>query len=210
MDKILEELNKTAILLRQFRDTGNIPDIERDIVLSKLRNIYEFIQLVQPEKGKRHPVSEDLVMEETKQVPEAPPKTEVSFIQEAIPSNQPVPAQPGATAKKEILAEKFRSQNFLNEALAQYQNMIDVSKKIQSSPLTNISSAINLNDKFLFTKELFRNDTSLYQATIEKINNAESFNDAIRYLDENFTWDFNDPLVQKLLELVRRRYLHIS
>lgn len=241
--KILEELERTRQFLVKFQTSGKMPDIERDIVLGKLRNMYEFIQLIQPEE-----IEQPVVAEKAEPLPkesQAPVATEpepnvIEFdqnkedkkdidkeilIEELMPEPQLEPAlepqpqpQPESQpvhspephhkpAKTEILAEKFQSQSFLNETLAKYQDVTDLSKKMQSQPIKDIFSAINLNDKFLFIKELFSNDAALYQSTIEKLNSAGNFNDAVRYLDGNFTWDFSDTMVQNFLELVRRRFL---
>jgi hypothetical protein len=243
--KILEELEKTRQFLVKFQASGKIPDIERDIVLGKLRNMYEFIQLIQPEEVERpveviniepqQPKAQTSVMPEpepkviefdqpkeaVKEVvnetvkeelipePEPEPVLEPQPQQESQQESQPIPTpEPHhKPARTEILAEKFQSPSFLNETLAKYQDVTDLSKKMQSQPIKDIFSAINLNDKFLFIKELFNNDAALYQSTIEKLNNAANFNDAVRYLDGNFTWDFSETLVQNFLELVRRRFL---
>ena len=239
--KILEELDKTRLFLAKFQESGKIPDIERDIVLAKLRNMYEFIQLIQLEETVStveadEPVNEASIPKSPSTIADPQPKviefeeeeekqTKVEVkdeieimpieITEPItveskpePEIQPQPHEtPHKAAKPEILAEKFQSQNFLNETLAKYQNVTDLSKKMQNQPIKDIFSAINLNDKFLFIKELFNNDAALYQSTIEKLNSAGNFNDAVRYLDGNFTWDFSETMVQNFLELVRRRFL---
>ncbi len=231
IDKILEELDKTRQFILKFRDAGKIPDIERDIVLAKLRNMYEFVQLIQLEKTEAPVLREETVVfdkePETPVIPDEPKPLTVEFdeepqkvvapiVEKALllekdePVQTPEPQIHTKTHtgnKAEILAEKFQPQGFLNEALAQYQNVLDLSKKMQNQPLKDIFSAINLNDKFLFIKELFNNDAALYQSTVEKLNNAGNFNDAIRYLDGNFAWDFSDQMVQNFLELVRRRFM---
>jgi hypothetical protein len=230
IDKILDELERTRQFLMKFRDTGKMPDIERDIVLAKLRNMYEFVQLVQPEivaagsinvasvidekepevhvepiESKPVTIEFDNSAAEKLSVPEEK-ELEIESVEEVIIKPQ-VKSSTTTTVKKEILAEKFQTQSFLNEALSQFQNVTDLSKKMQNQPLKDIFSAINLNDKFLFIKELFNNDAALYQSTVEKVNNAGNFNDAVRYLDGNFSWDFNEQMVQKFLELVRRRFM---
>jgi hypothetical protein len=221
IDKILNELDKTSQLVHKFKDTGKIPGIEKDIVLSKLREIYELVQSLEFDMTGRtektieieelidRPSNASVVSLEPANEPDqfmaVPNKDEKSIPTQAKSSQ--ISPKPFMTGKTEILAEKFPAQSFLNEALSQYQSKSDLSKKMQTQPLQNIFSAINVNDKFLYVKELFNNDAMLYQSSVEKLNNFENFNEAIRFLDENFSWDFNDPQVQKLLELVRRRYL---
>jgi hypothetical protein len=231
--KILEELEKTRQFLVKFHETGVIPGIERDIVLANMRSMYEFIRLIQLEETE-HPATEekphdiipepeilsvniemeakvvDFVEESEKEMAPVPEKSSVLETHTPVIDHEATPhmnEKSQKSVKTEILAEKFQSQGFLNETLAKYQDVTDLSKKMQSQPIKDIFSAINLNDKFLFIKELFNNDAALYQSTIEKLNSAGSFNDAVRYLDGNFAWDFSDAMVQNFLELVRRRFL---
>ena len=184
IDKILEELDKTRKFIEKFQETGKMPDIERDIVLSKLRNMYEFLQLIQleevelPFQKKESKVVENI--EDTPIVSPEPealtiefednPASEVTNVKEDEPGIEkheqedapvqapPSQSKPTAAHKTEILADKFQNQSFLNEALSQFQNVSDLSKKMQNQPVKDIFSAINLNDKFLFIKELFNND----------------------------------------------------
>jgi len=233
IDKILEELEKARQFLLKFQGTGKMSDIERDIVLAKFRNMYEFLQLIQLEEIEHSGVDAKLLDSNAEQESfsmheETPTKTiefeeeveteVVSIVGESpvIEKEKPKPAEVHAapvdvkshsSGKTEILAEKFQSGSFLNDALSQFQNVSDLSKKMQNQPIKDIFSAINLNDKFILIKELFNDDTALYQSTVEKLNAAGNFNDAVRYLDGNFTWDFTDPMVQNFLELVRRRFL---
>lgn len=111
-----------------------------------------------------------------------------------------------SVSKKEILAETFGKTKFLNDILAQYGNTNDLSKKFQQQPLTDLFKAIGINEKFLFVKELFGGHADSYTQTLTYINQAGSFNEAVEYLDRHFTWDFENPTVQKLLELVHRRF----
>lgn len=230
IDKILEELDKARQLLVKCKETGKVPDIERDIIMGKLRNMYEFIQFAQSEKieddlpeqvettiepepsviqeeSQSNTIEFDTVKEEKVVVEEKITVTEKKTEEPSPVKQTTVDVKVHANGQPEILADKFQNKSFLNEALSQLQNVSDVSKRVQNQPIKDIFSAINLNDKFILIKELFHNDTALYQSTVEKLNNAGNFNDAVRYLDGNFAWDFADPLVQNFLELVRRRFL---
>lgn len=256
INKILNELSRVEHILITIRDTGKVSDIERDIIMAKLRTMYEFIQFIQPEEVELvkqklvvPPKKEELtipIASEVKQ-PEPEPekketiivaekpiekaleiipdpvvpeitekelKVEVSVKQEAISQSEPKsskmnnPGQKGdIKPKTEILAEKFESKSFLNETLAKFKNSQDLSSKYQHTPIKDIFSALSLNDRFLFIKELFDNDADLFQKTIEILNSSGGFNQAVQYLDVKFKWDLNEPMVQKLLELVHRRYI---
>jgi len=82
----------------------------------------------------------------------------------------------------------------------------DVSSKMKSKPITDINSAIGLNDKFVYVRELFNGNKDQFVETIQLLNNFDTFENALGYLKENFKWDYEEPIVVKLVELVRRKY----
>ncbi|HEX2934031.1 MAG TPA: hypothetical protein VHO72_01640 [Bacteroidales bacterium] len=214
IEKILTELENVKTTIHKVNNTGKFPDIEKDIVLSKLRNIYEFINYIQP-ITQTATVSEEIVstgpeFEESKKKIEIieKPADKDEILEIKVESTTKIKEETSAKhGKEEILAEKLKETGeFMNEVLARYANTFDLSKKMQSQPVSDIATVIGLNDKFLFTKELFNNDTDLYNQTINKLNKANDFNNAIQYIDSNFKWDFEDPAVQKFLELIRRRF----
>ena len=110
-------------------------------------------------------------------------------------------------AHSEIVADKFHSKTFMNETISIGKTeKKDVSSKMKSKPISDINSAIGLNDKFVFIRELFKGDKDQYSETIQLLNNFDTFENAIGFLRESFKWDFNDPNVEKLIELARRKY----
>lgn len=77
---------------------------------------------------------------------------------------------------------------------------------VNEMPLANIFDAIGLNDQFLYVRELFQNDTSLFKETVSKLNEATSYEQAIA-LTQPLKWNPDDPVVQVFLALVKRRFL---
>ncbi len=106
----------------------------------------------------------------------------------------------------EIVADKFQSKKFIHDSLAK-KNIKDVSSKMQSKPINDINNAIGLNDKFIFIRELFGNNKELYHETIQVLNNFDTFENAVTFLNENFDWAEDDTNFERLKELVRRKYL---
>jgi hypothetical protein len=116
--------------------------------------------------------------------------------------------EPEVHAEKEILAERYKkNQTYINELLAQGFHKKDVSSLMQSKSIRDIESAIGINEKFLFTKELFNGDSETYVKTIRILNNAANFNEAFNYIRQTFSWNLEGSAAQKLLDLVRRRFI---
>jgi hypothetical protein len=105
-----------------------------------------------------------------------------------------------------IVADKYQSKKFIHDNMAQKTSKKDVSSKMQSKPIQDISSAISLNDKFIFIRELFKGDKSQYLETIQILNNFDTYENAIGFLNENFDWDEEDPNYERLKELVKRKF----
>jgi len=106
----------------------------------------------------------------------------------------------------EIIADKFQSKKFIHDDIAMKNSKQDVSSKMQSKPINDINSAIGLNDKFIFIRELFDGDKDHYNETIQILNNFDSYQNAVSFLDENFDWDSEDQNYERLKELVQRKY----
>lgn len=110
------------------------------------------------------------------------------------------------SSTKEILAEKLSHQHKLIHETIKTNTVMDVSSKLKNAPIPSIQSAINLNDKFLFIRELFKNNNLLYNQTIERLNNAAGYSEAISIIEREFAWNMDEPMVAKLVELIKRRH----
>jgi hypothetical protein len=107
---------------------------------------------------------------------------------------------------KEILSEKLTQTHKVINETVKTRTVMDVSSKFKTAPIPSIQSAINLNDKFVFIRELFKNNNLLYNQTIERLNNSNSSEEAISIIEKEFAWDLNEPLVYKLVELIKRKH----
>ncbi len=107
---------------------------------------------------------------------------------------------------KEVVSDLYKNkQKYRNESLQKERVSSDISSKFHNNPITDIASSIGINDKFRYVRELFDGDSSKYSSTIEVLNQVGSEVDAVNYLKDNFSWDMEDKLVSRLLELTRRK-----
>lgn len=105
------------------------------------------------------------------------------------------------------VAEMYQGKKkFRNEMLSNGKK--DIASVLKGKPISDLTKAIGINDKFLFTKELFGGNAEVYTKTIKKLNGFDNINDAIIYIQDNFSWDDNNEAANQLIELVRRKLLH--
>jgi hypothetical protein len=109
-------------------------------------------------------------------------------------------------AHSEILGEKYQGKKkFRNEMLGSGKK--DMASVLQNKPIFDLTKAIGINDKFLYTKELFNGNAELYSKTIKQLNEFSDINDALIYIQDNFSWDDKNEAANQLIDLVRRKLL---
>lgn len=111
--------------------------------------------------------------------------------------------------KSHTIADSFKtpdkslSDTLINES----GNMLGSRVLIQ--PISDLPSAIGLNDKFSFISDLFNNDAKAYEDAISRINKAVNFDEGMWILQtfHTSTWDENKETVKRLTDFVKRRFI---
>ena len=101
------------------------------------------------------------------------------------------------------LGESFASEKSLNDLISETQKNAQTS--ISNMPVSSLQSAVGINDRFLFTRELFNGDPDLYANAINNLDKMGSIQDAVSYLRDNYKWKKNETSL-KFIDLVKRRF----
>jgi hypothetical protein len=86
-----------------------------------------------------------------------------------------------------------------------------VATQASRQPISNIKSSIGINEKFIYLKDLFKNNINDYNEALEKLNNFDSYEEAEDFfqdLKQKYGWDPDSKSFQGLADLLSRRYLH--
>jgi hypothetical protein len=104
------------------------------------------------------------------------------------------------------LATKDKS---LNEAL--HTKTPEIGEVIDETPIANLCKAFSINEKFLITQMLFRNDDLAYERSLKTLNNFSNHSEALLWMEREFivnlSWDKNNEMVQEFYNVVKRRFL---
>lgn len=80
-----------------------------------------------------------------------------------------------------------------------------------ATPISDLKTAINLNDKLLFIKDLFNGYSLAYSEAVDLLNRFDSMEGAEAFLNANYAaknnWAAKQNTVDKFYEILRRRYL---
>ncbi len=109
------------------------------------------------------------------------------------------------------VATRFSDKETLAKKMAGSRTQTAVAEKHRHKPITDLKSAIGINEKFLFINHLFGGNAQLYHSSIEMLNTCASHTDALRFLEQNvltiYEWDRKESPATLFLELIERRYL---
>ena len=93
----------------------------------------------------------------------------------------------------------------LNETITSQFSADDLTKI--GTPVDDIRKAMGINDRFYFQRELFDNNNTVFNDTLDQINAMSNFNQAYIYLKSTFNWDESQKETEEFLRAVRRRFL---
>jgi hypothetical protein len=217
LEAIIENVKEIENLVSEFAKYKKIPAVEMDLTLEKVRNLYDILLLLKKSGQEEESVQ---ASQDASAPIELPPTEEAEDIKMTDKTAEDAKAdsiarkEPEETIRQEneekekIVSDRFKSESAsIHDSISKLQQYDDLSSKLQTKPISNIADAIGINEKFTFIKELFDGDAEKYNDTIDILNKVINFNDAYNYLMGNFNWDMDSPLVQKILNLIRRKLI---
>lgn len=119
----------------------------------------------------------------------------------------PVQDSSGSSDLNHLLGQS-RTES-LHDRLSKTVSTGSLAQKLEHSPITDLKRAITLNQRFQFSRELFKGDNQEYEVAIDKLN-GNSREEAFRHLDtlkSKYNWNNEAQVTQDFLELIERRHL---
>ena len=169
------------------------------LALNSLESKLSRIDLSDPE-----PVELDLDEELDGDLPkEAPAKAPVEIAEEA-PAEPEVEldlfGEPVLRVNEKLGAGRSRSVGEKMEQKEAWRTAMP------GAAVKDVRSAISLNDRVLFIRELFGGDAGLFQKAVDDINAMGSLDEMVAYVNERHPgWDLDSDTVYRLMMAVRRK-----
>ena len=160
------------------------------------------------------PVPEPLPELEPEPLPEPKPEPEPEPLPETEPAEDLPAGLFGGDEEEPKAPARGRRRRILNDLDApKGKSVIDIMADgaawrhdIPGPEVKSLRSAIGLGDQVLFIRRLFRDDSALYQASIDKLNSMDTLGQAIEYLSDTFPeWDIASDDVYRFMMAVRRK-----
>ncbi|MBW4888716.1 hypothetical protein KXQ82_03280 [Mucilaginibacter sp. HMF5004] len=133
-------------------------------------------------------------------------ETSIVTVAEEIPVVEPVKETPKETVKE----EPSKPASTINQIIAAQMANPRLADQFDLPEIKDIKSAINLNDKLLYVKDLFNGYSMAYGEAIEILNRFNKFDEADTFLKNNYVkknnWESKQATADKFYTLLRRRY----
>lgn len=257
VSEIASKINEIDELLCQL-NIENFSTIDKDLMLDKIRSLYEKVLLLKIEKSnvtsvkkeevvtitapvfkeekavekpivkpapktvapelfekteiKTEPVIEDKkTMDEYPtlfEVETTPKPIDITTKEPIITNSEKIEKNIPVSASKTI-SDQYQQNNSqtVSDLMSKSHNEKDISSKLLLKPIKNLKSAISINDRIMFTKELFDNNAASYNEMIDIINGMNNLNEAIEHLGTKIDINDESETVKKIIELVHRRFI---
>jgi hypothetical protein len=73
--------------------------------------------------------------------------------------------------------------------------------------ISSIKDSLTINQKFMFTKMLFKGDFEIFSQAVEKLDRLDNLNQAMKYFEDQYPeWDKETEEYEEFLELVEKRF----
>jgi len=118
----------------------------------------------------------------------------------------PAPQNPETPQKPMAKSEPKRS---LNDLFNERREDHSISNQYRHAKVGDLTKAISINDKFIYIKELFHNRGEDFSASIRRLNECKSMDEAFDCLEElkqTFFWDSKSDAYLSFCDLLRRKY----
>ena len=111
------------------------------------------------------------------------------------------------SAGSAIIADQFNNMgDRINEKIGGLKHDDDISEFLKNKPLSNLTEAIGINDRFLFIREIFDGDQEKYNEAIFRLNSAANLDEANIVVSGYTQEDTDADVVKQLMDLLKRKF----
>ncbi len=113
-----------------------------------------------------------------------------------------IPKPETPVAPKNVGGESLQKGPTLNDTMSETKSP---ETTLTSGPISSLRAAIGLNDRFLFIREIFSNNTEKYNMIIDQLDKLETQQQAVELLKANISLQKNETSL-KFVDLLKRRF----
>jgi hypothetical protein len=127
----------------------------------------------------------------------------IQFKSEAIQKELELEDDEPVDIHNKRLGDSFLKEKSVNDIRS--DDMSKLEHKLSNRPLSSIQSAIGINDRFQYIRELFEGSADNFVKAVADLDSMNDMKEAVDYLQTNFKWKKNEASL-KFVNLIKRRF----
>jgi hypothetical protein len=206
-------------------ETSGLSSIERDLMLRYIRDLYEIFldgevpvnpplpdqNIVEPIARSKAAKPEIPKMEQPKFDLNKPKKKVEQPIEKVYTAPPPPPVEVPEPTYSPPVASSNGSRSGI-EGLFSFRQAKELSEKLSEQPIRDLQAALSINDKLLYTNELFDRQHNILNDSLTTLNRFENMEQAKSFLmslAEQYSWDDSEKeeIARSFIKTIRRRYI---
>lgn len=218
-----KKLHKVSALAESVNEDGSISSLEKDLLLSYIRELYEAVLDEVPAVKAEYKAPAPKPQPVVKEVAALAPAAEESAAPAPPPPPAPEPVNtPEPEIQKAVYTEpvnpvaapapaKTQNKAAIDELFAE-DKITDLSDKLAHTHITDLMKSMGINEKIFTQQELFGNNQQVFNETLQYLNNCHGFEQARQYLldqvVDRFDWTHENRVKKAatFIKLVRRKF----
>lgn len=150
---------------------------------------------------------ENTFSETVELVQESEESTEIptpELVEEYLPTQEEI-----TISLEEDISSVISMHSSSSNIVAEPEEDNSLAAKLAKQRIESLNSAIGINEKFLFTNELFDGNTEQFLQTIDDLNNCSTLDEAntkLSVVAQKRKWELEEEPYQKLQSLLKRKY----
>jgi hypothetical protein len=194
IDLIIKDLKEASEIIDDLKKYPGVPALQVELVKSKCRSACEVIALLK-NMSEFVPAKQEII---TEKQPVVHPVTQTEKKSETKEPEKKAPSE-------SIVADKFGHVDDHYKENPEISKK-EVSKHLKSKPVTSLTEAIGINDKFLFIREIFNGNKDVYLQAISRLDKVENMQDAAAIIMSYTGENPENEAVTQLLDIVRLKF----
>jgi len=202
--EITEEVKSPGVVISESAPEIVIEETAPEIVDEKVTDIKieDVVQVNENRFSEPEIANVNEVKIEEQQAEETPnqAKSRPVAIQQELQLDDEEPAE----VQHKRLGDLFSKEKSVNDLLSDSSKL---ESKFSNRPVDSLQSAIGINDRFQYIRELFEGSADNFVKTVAELDSMDDIKDAVNYLQSNFKWKKNETSL-KFVNLIKRRFPH--
>lgn len=206
-----ERINTVSALLKEWGRSGRIGEIEYDLLIDKLKAVYEQVKFANNENKLSDCLNGNSVRNK-------PNVDEIKESEQPV-NNKTVHALYGASDSHygcKSGAMKGEARAVLGEVIGNVGQTIadkwsapvsDVASRLRHEKIDSIRKAIGVNDKYLIVHDLFGGNVDAFEIAVMKLDQFTSIEDVMLYIHDNYNWSRENEAARLISDLLVRKLM---